>query len=79
MSLDAVESSQHELGVKWQLVDDRLMLTGSIFDSSKEGELITESIEHPVYETRTTQAGEQRLMIARDLARTHVMFLSTPS
>lgn len=60
MSLDAVESMQHELGVKWQLVDDRLMLTGSIFDISKEGELITESIEHPVYETRTTQAGEQR-------------------
>ena len=60
MKLDAMESKQSEIGVKWQLVDDRLLLSGAIFDISKTGKLITETIDHPDYETRTTQAGEQR-------------------
>jgi iron complex outermembrane receptor protein len=60
MKLDAMESKQSEIGVKWQLVDDRLLLSGAIFDISKTGKLISEDIVHPDFETRTTQAGEQR-------------------
>ena len=36
MEIDAVTSEQRELGIKWQLLDDRLMLSGAIFDISKE-------------------------------------------
>jgi len=60
MDLDAVESQQHEVGVKWQLVDDRLLLSAALFDITKTGTLISESIQHPTFETRTTLAGEQR-------------------
>jgi iron complex outermembrane receptor protein len=60
MKLDAMESKQSEIGVKWQLVDDRLLLSGAIFDISKTGKLISEDIDHPDFESRTTQAGEQR-------------------
>lgn len=60
MKLDAMESKQSEIGVKWQLVDDRLLLSGAIFDISKTGKLISEDIDHSEFETRTTQAGEQR-------------------
>lgn len=60
MKLDAMESKQSEIGVKWQLVDDRLLLTGAIFDISKTGKLISEDIDHPDFKSRTTQAGEQR-------------------
>ena len=60
MKLDAMGSKQSEIGIKWQLVDDRLLLTGAIFDISKTGKLISEDIDHPDFETRTTQAGEQR-------------------
>lgn len=60
MKLDAMESKQSEIGIKWQLVDDRLLLSGAIFDISKTGKLITENIDNPDYDTRTTQAGEQR-------------------
>lgn len=59
MDLDAVESKQHEIGVKWQLMDERLMLTSSVFDITKSGTLITETIQDPNFDTRTTQAGEQ--------------------
>lgn len=59
MDLDAVESKQHEIGTKWKLMDERLMLTGAVFDISKTGTLITESIQDPNFDTRTTQAGEQ--------------------
>ncbi|MGB1030907.1 MAG: TonB-dependent receptor domain-containing protein, partial [Pseudoalteromonas marina] len=60
VKLDAKESKQSEIGIKWQLVDDRLLLSGAIFDITKEGTLIKESITHPEFKTRTTQAGEQR-------------------
>jgi iron complex outermembrane receptor protein len=60
MKIDAMESKQSEIGVKWQLVDERLLLTGAVFDISKTGMLVSENIDHPDYETRTTQAGEQR-------------------
>ena len=60
LKLDAMESKQSEIGVKWQLVDERLLLTGAIFDISKTGMLISEDIDHSEFETRTTQAGEQR-------------------
>ena len=60
MKLDAMESKQSEIGVKWQLVDDRLMLSGAIFDISKMGKLIQEDLVDSEFESRTTQAGEQR-------------------
>jgi iron complex outermembrane receptor protein len=60
MKLSAMESKQGEIGIKWQLFEDRLLLSGAIFDISKTGKLISENIDHPDFETRTTQAGEQR-------------------
>ena len=62
MKLDAVTSEQKEIGIKWQLFDDRLMLSSALFDISKTGTLITEQLDNPVgdIETITTQAGEQR-------------------
>jgi iron complex outermembrane receptor protein len=60
MKLNAMESKQSEVGIKWQLVDDRLLLSGAIFDITKTGKLISEDIDHADFESRTTQAGEQR-------------------
>ena len=60
MKLDPVTSRQIELGAKWQLVDERLLLSAALFDISKTGTSITENISHPVFQTRTTQSGEQR-------------------
>ena len=80
MKLKAISSKQSEIGVNWQLVDDRLLLSGALFDISKSGTLITESIEHPQYETRTTQAGEQRhkgFELAAQGAVTDKFFLMT--
>ncbi|TMN60917.1 TonB-dependent siderophore receptor, partial [Pseudoalteromonas sp. S1727] len=59
MKLDAVTSEQKEIGIKWQLFDDRLMLSSALFDISKTGTLITEQLDNPVgdIETITTQAG----------------------
>ena len=60
MKLDAVTSRQFELGGKWQLVNERLLLSAALFDIGKTGTSITENISHPVFQTRTTQSGEQR-------------------
>lgn len=61
MSLDAMTAEQLELGTKWQLVDGRLLLSAAVFDITKTGMLITESLVGDAnYDTRTTQAGEQR-------------------
>ncbi|WP_105189417.1 TonB-dependent siderophore receptor [Pseudoalteromonas sp. T1lg48] len=60
MKLDAITSEQMEIGAKWQLFDDRLLLTGALFDISKKGTLVSELVEHPDYDTITTQVGEQR-------------------
>ncbi len=57
MKLEAMESKQSEIGVKWQLVDDRLLLSGAIFDISKMGKLIKEDLIDSAFESRTTQAG----------------------
>jgi iron complex outermembrane receptor protein len=35
MKLSAMESKQGEIGIKWQLFEDRLLLSGAIFDISK--------------------------------------------
>ncbi len=60
MEIDAVISTQIEIGGKWQ-VSDRLMLETAIFDIEKSGALIKESIDNdPDYESITTQAGLQR-------------------
>ena len=62
MKLDAVTSEQKEIGVKWQLFDDRLMLSGALFDISKNGTLVTETLDIPVGDliSETNQIGEQR-------------------
>ncbi|MCK8136445.1 TonB-dependent siderophore receptor [Pseudoalteromonas sp. 2CM28B] len=62
MKLDAITSEQREVGVKWQLFDDRLMLSGALFDISKTGTLVSEDLINPIGDITsiTTQAGEQR-------------------
>ncbi|MBE0365735.1 iron complex outermembrane recepter protein [Pseudoalteromonas ulvae UL12] len=61
MKLDAMTSTQLEVGTKWQLVDDRLLLTAAAFDISKTGILISTPLDgDPQFDTVTTQAGEQR-------------------
>jgi iron complex outermembrane receptor protein len=61
MKLDAMTSKQMEIGAKWQLFDERLLLTAAIFDITKTGKLITETLEdNPNFDTQTEQAGEQR-------------------
>lgn len=60
VEIDAMTSEQKEVGTKWQLLNDRLMLTAAYFDISKKGVLVTETIDHPDFESLTTQEGEQR-------------------
>jgi iron complex outermembrane receptor protein len=62
MDLDAITSEQREIGIKWQLFDERLLLTGALFDISKNGTLVTETLDVPVgaFTTETNQIGEQR-------------------
>lgn len=78
MKLDAVTSRQLELGAKWQLADERLLLSAALFDISKTGTLIKANITHPVFQTRATQSGEQRhrgLEIAAQGAVTGKLFV----
>lgn len=58
MEIDAMTSEQYEFGVKWQLLDDRLLLTSALFDITKTGVLVTEYNDDGSY--RTSQVGEQR-------------------
>ena len=58
MEIDAMTSEQYEFGVKWQLFDDRLLLTSALFDITKTGVLVTEYNDDGSY--RTSQVGEQR-------------------
>jgi iron complex outermembrane receptor protein len=61
MKLDAMTSEQIEAGAKWQLFDERLLVTAAIFDITKTGKLISEALDdNPNFDTRTEQAGEQR-------------------
>lgn len=62
MKIDAVTSEQKEVGIKWQLFDDRLLLSGAVFDISKNGTLVTEDLATPIgsITTETNQVGEQR-------------------
>ncbi|MBL4796315.1 MAG: TonB-dependent receptor [Oleispira sp.] len=41
-------------------MDERLLLTTAVFDINKTGMLVTEDIDDPDFDTRTSQAGEQR-------------------
>jgi iron complex outermembrane receptor protein len=61
MKIDEMKSKQFEVGTKWQLFEERLLLTAAIFDITKEGKLITETlVGNHNFDTRTEQAGEQR-------------------
>lgn len=55
---DPEESRQYELGTKWELFDNDLMLTGAIFDIEKSNILIDEFDSNN--EQITTQGGKQR-------------------
>ncbi len=59
MALDPVQGKQSEIGAKVELFEDRLLITSALFDIDREGTLITEIIDHPEFETRTTLAGVQ--------------------
>ncbi len=58
MEIDAMTSKQYEIGAKWQLLDDRLLLTSAIFDITKSGVLVKEYYEDDSF--ATSQVGEQR-------------------
>jgi iron complex outermembrane receptor protein len=62
MKIDAETSKQYEVGVKWQLFDDRLLLTSALFDITKSGVLVTEDYQGTDENITkiTTQVGEQR-------------------
>lgn len=61
MKLEAMTSEQMEVGAKWQLFDERLLITTAIFDITKTGKLISEALEgNPNFDTITELAGEQR-------------------
>ncbi len=61
MALEAMTSKQVELGTKWQVADDRLLITAAWFDISKFNKLIVEDVVgNPDFDYRTTMAGEQR-------------------
>ncbi|NQZ25406.1 MAG: TonB-dependent siderophore receptor [Colwellia sp.] len=62
MEIDAETSKQYEVGAKWQLLDDRLLLTTAIFDITKSNVLVTEDYQgaNKDINTVTTQVGEQR-------------------
>jgi len=63
MEIDAMTSTQYEVGAKWQLLDDRLLLTTAIFDITKSNVLVTEdytsSTDASITDI-TTQVGEQQ-------------------
>lgn len=60
MALDAISSTQLELGFKWQ-VSERLLVESALFDIEKSGVLVTEALsDNPDFDTITTQAGLQR-------------------
>lgn len=53
---------QYELGTKWELFDDSLLLTAAIFDITLENITISEKLPAPIgdYTDITTQGGEQK-------------------
>ena len=57
MELDPVIGTLFELGTKWELLDNRLYLSGALFDISQQNILISQDAGKGQVET--TQAGEQ--------------------
>lgn len=53
---------QYELGTKWELFDDSLLLTAAVFDITLENITISEKLSEPIgdYTDITTQGGEQK-------------------
>ncbi|MBU2894927.1 TonB-dependent receptor [Colwellia sp. D2M02] len=81
MEIDATTSTQYELGAKWQLADDRLLITAALFDITKENVLVSEDLnDGSQYATITTQVGEQRhkgFEVAAQGAVTDKLFVMT--
>ncbi|WP_017222887.1 TonB-dependent siderophore receptor [Moritella dasanensis] len=57
MELDPVKGKLYELGSKWELMDNQLLLSGAIFDITQENIVISQDISGT--QTETTQAGKQ--------------------
>lgn len=53
---------QYEVGTKWELFDDSLLLTAAVFDITLENITISEKLSAPIgdYTDITTQGGEQK-------------------
>lgn len=53
---------QYEVGTKWELFDDSLLLTAAVFDITLENIIIPEKLPTPIgdYTDITTQGGEQK-------------------
>ena len=53
---------QYEVGTKWELFDDSLLLTAAVFDITLENITISEKLPTPIgdYTDITTQGGEQK-------------------
>lgn len=56
---DPVKGYLYELGSKWELLDDKLFVSGALFQITQENIQVKEDITDPTFKTRTTQAGEQ--------------------
>lgn len=60
--LDPVTGKLYELGTKWELFEERLLISGAIFRITQENKVLVESISPALpggIDSRTTQIGEQ--------------------
>lgn len=63
MNLEPEYGEQYEIGTKWELFNDSLLLTAAVFDITVSNVTVTEDLTNPIsggHQTITTQSGEQR-------------------
>ncbi|MFA0071536.1 TonB-dependent receptor, partial [Vibrio breoganii] len=61
-SQDAKKGTLYELGSKWELFDERLFVSGALFQITQSNMQVTEDLDpanNNGAETRTSQVGEQ--------------------
>ncbi|MGF1718923.1 TonB-dependent receptor [Vibrio kyushuensis] len=56
---DAKKGTLYELGSKWELFDERLLVSGALFQITQSNMQVTEDLDPNGDSTRTTQVGEQ--------------------
>ncbi len=62
-NLEPEYGDQYEIGTKWELFNDSLLLTAAVFDITVSNVTVTEDLVNPIRDgnqTITTQSGEQR-------------------